>query len=214
MSNHPLAADAVILPLPLWEFIVAHAREGKPEEICGILRGKGAVAFEAIRARNVADERIENYTVDPQTLLRQFEFEDAGEEMMGIYHSHPVSVAEPSATDAWNAHYPEAIYFICSLEFDDAPVIRAWRLEDVDAELDWEALRRNLPFREVRHNLWGYHQPFGALLAPSLADTEAAQIPPPFYLVFATDSTGDLLEGRLVTVRECPLELPERLPAA
>jgi proteasome lid subunit RPN8/RPN11 len=204
MSTPP----AVTLPLPLWEEIVAHAREGKPEEICGILRGKGAVAFEAIRARNVAGERIENYTVDPQTLLRQFDFEDAGEEMMGIYHSHPVSVAEPSATDAWNAHYPEAVYFICSLEFDAQPVIRAWRLEDAGVALDWDALRAALPFREVRPGLWGHLQPAGAPLPPVLAETEAAACAAPYYLVFATEPDGALVEGRLVTVRECAVETP------
>ena len=59
-----------------------------------------------IFAGQFADERIENYTVDPQTLLMQFDFEDDGDEMMGIYHSHPVSVAYPSATDAWNAPLP------------------------------------------------------------------------------------------------------------
>ena len=81
--------------------------------------GRGLVAFEAVAGRNIAAERIENYEVDPQTLLLQFAFEDGGDEMMGIYHSHPVSVAYPSATDAWNAYYPECIYFICSLEYDD-----------------------------------------------------------------------------------------------
>ncbi|MGL4649258.1 MAG: Mov34/MPN/PAD-1 family protein, partial [Caldilineaceae bacterium] len=160
-------------------------------------------AFEAIRARNLADDRIENYTVDPQTLLRQFEFEDAGEEMMGIYHSHPVSVAEPSATDAWNAHYPDAVYFICSLEFDDAPVIRAWRMQDADVALDWPTLRAALPFREVRPGLWGYHQPAGVPLPAPLDGAAAATIPAPWYLVFATEPDGALIDGRLVTVREC-----------
>ena len=92
------------------------------------MRGLGLHAAEAVRGRNIAAERIENYEVDPQTLLRQFDFEEQGDEMMGIYHSHPVSVAYPSATDAWNAHYPECIYFICSLEHDAAPVLRAFRM--------------------------------------------------------------------------------------
>ena len=111
----------VQLPQAIADSIIAHAREGKPEEICGILRGRGSEAFELMRGQNMAEDKIDNYTVDPRTLLLQFEFEDAGDEMMGIYHSHPISVAYPSATDAWNAHYPDSIYFICSLEFDDEP---------------------------------------------------------------------------------------------
>ncbi len=206
MLRVPPVAPAVALPDSLRGAIVAHARSGLPEEVCGILRGRGSVAFEAIPAANVAEERIENYTVDPLTLLRQFEFEDAGEEMMGIYHSHPVSPAEPSATDAWNAHYPDAVYFICSLEVDAAPVIRAWRLESVDVALAWETLRRALPFHEVRPQLWGLHVGFDAPLPAPLAGGATASIAAPYYLVFNTDAAGALQEGRLVTVRECPLQ--------
>ncbi len=196
------AAARVVLPAPLREEIVRHAREGKPEEVCGIVRGRGSAAFEVIRAANVADERFENYTVDPQTLLLQFEFEDAGDEMMGIYHSHPASPAEPSATDAYNAFYPDAVYFICSLEDDSAPVIRAWRLQEQPVDLDWETLRRALPFREVRRGLWGWHAAQGAPLPPPLALNETSR----FYLVFATQPDGALVDRRLVTVRECALD--------
>ena len=120
MSDEALLPTVLPQSYPLGDEIIARAaREGKPEEICGILRGRDRAATELIRARNMAADRIDNYDVDPQTLLLQFEFEDDGDEMMGIYHSHPVSVAYPSATDAWNADYPDSIYFICSLEDDD-----------------------------------------------------------------------------------------------
>ncbi|HXF63864.1 MAG TPA: M67 family metallopeptidase [Caldilineaceae bacterium] len=193
--------QAVHLPAQVREAIIAHAREGKPEEICGVVRGKGLVAYEAIRGRNIAAERIENYEVDPQTLLLQFQFEEQGEEMMGIYHSHPVSVAYPSATDAWNAHYPECIYFICSLEYDDAPVIRAFRLTPHFLDLDWAALKEVLPVYETRRNLWAYYQAAGAPAPPALADT-AAQVAAPFYVVMFGD--GDL-DGRVVSVAEHPI---------
>jgi proteasome lid subunit RPN8/RPN11 len=203
----PIDTPSVRLPSAVQNAIVAHARAGKPEEVCGIVRGRGLDAFEAIPARNVAEERIENYTVDPHTLLRQFEFEDAGDAMMGIYHSHPVSVAYPSATDAWNAHYPESVYLICSLEDEAAPVVRAWWLvaqpfAGDDKEATWHALRAALPFREVRPGLWGWFTEADAPLpvAAPVVDT-------PYYLVFACTDTGTWIEGRLVTVRESPVEI-------
>jgi proteasome lid subunit RPN8/RPN11 len=195
----------VRLPRQLHAAIVTHAREGKPEEVCGILRGRGLEAFEVIRGRNIAPERIENYTVDPQTLLRQFEFEDAGDEMMGIYHSHPVSPAYPSATDAWNAYYPDAVYFICSLEHEDEPQIRAFRLTPHPLDKAWDELRAGLAFYETRSRLFGYYQPAEAPLpAPLHGLGDAAR---PFYLVFQTDEQGAISEGRLVTVTEHPVEL-------
>ena len=187
--------------------INSQARAGKPEEICGILRGRGLHAFEAVAGRNIATERIQNYEVDPQTLLLQFEFEDAGDEMMGIYHSHPVSEAYPSATDAWNAHYPDAIYFICSLEHDDAPVIRAYRMTTHFVELDFAALRQALDFYETRPGLFAYYQAAGAPLPPVLAGL-AAQAPAPYYVVCFQPADADQeAEGRIVSLIEHPVQI-------
>jgi proteasome lid subunit RPN8/RPN11 len=201
-----LQVQPVKLPVAARNLIIEHARQGKPEEICGILRGKGLVAFEAIRGKNIARQRIENYEIDPQTLLRQFDFEDQGEEMMGIYHSHPVSVAYPSATDAWNAHYPESIYFICSLEYDNAPVIRAYRMTPHFLDLEYGALRIQLNCYETRPGLWAYYQHPDAPLAAPLANTPAAELPRPFYIVLNIDAGGDV-EGRAVTLQEYVVEI-------
>jgi proteasome lid subunit RPN8/RPN11 len=204
-----LQEQRVKLPAAAQKHIIDHAREGKPEEICGILRGKALEAFEAIRGQNIASERIENYEVDPQTLLRQFDFEDQGEEMMGIYHSHPVSVAYPSATDAWNAHYPESIYFICSLEFDHAPVIRAFRMTPHFLDLDYAALRTELNCYETRAGLWAYYQQADAPLAAPLAGTPAAELSRPFYVALYVDPDDGSVDGRAVTLQEHPVEIVE-----
>lgn len=192
----------------VYEGIIAHAREGKPEEVCGILRGRGGRAFELHRARNLAQDRIDNYEVDPQTLLKQFAFEEAGDEMTAIYHSHPVSVAYPSATDAWNAHYPDTYYLICSLEFDEAPVLRAFRLEPEWPDADNGAVRGVVQFDEVRPGLFGAFVAAGAQipagLAGALSGTEA-----PLYLVYSLEESGALEDFRAVTVREFPVEVSE-----
>jgi proteasome lid subunit RPN8/RPN11 len=201
-----LQDQSVKLPAAAQALIIAHAREGKPEEICGILRGKGLEAYEALRGRNIAHERIENYEVDPQTLLRQFDFEDQGEEMMGIYHSHPVSVAYPSATDAWNAHYPDSIYFICSLEHDDTPVIRAFRMTPHFLDLDYASLRTELNCYETRPGLWAYYQGHHVPLPAPLANTPAAELTVPFYIVINLDPDGDV-DGRAVTLAEYVVEV-------
>ncbi|HQY95247.1 M67 family metallopeptidase [Caldilinea sp.] len=200
------ASEAVKIPVAVAEAIIAHAREGKPEEVCGIVRGRGLVACEAVRGRNIAAERIENYDVDPQTLLLQFTFEDQGDEMMAIYHSHPASVAYPSATDAWNAHYPDSIYLICSLEVDDAPVLRAFRMTPHWIELELARLRRDLPFQAVRSGLFGYFQPADAPAPPLLAPI-AALAPAPFYVDFYTDDRDRIVDSRIVSIVEHPIDL-------
>ena len=207
MSESKTLLPTVKMPGPIFEAIVAHAREGNPEEVCGVMRGRGTDIYQIYRACNIADERIENYTVDPRALLLQFEFEDAGDEMMGIYHSHPVSVAYPSATDAWNAHYPDSIYFICSLEHDDAPVIRAFQITPHFIDLDIDALRGQIDFYETRPQLFGYFQDAGAEISATLAAI-AREVAPPFYIVYhATVGASETPEGRVVSVREYPVEL-------
>jgi proteasome lid subunit RPN8/RPN11 len=198
MPNLP---EAVQLPLAVYDEIVAHAREGKPEEICGVMRGRGTTVYEVIRGQNLAAERIENYEVDPQTLLLQFKFEEQGDEMMGIYHSHPVSVAYPSATDAWNAHYPECIYFICSLEDDNAPVLRAFRMITHWIDVDSDSLRHTLPFYETRPHLFAFFQPADRPLPEALAPI-AHHVPVPFYVDFITDERGQIAENRVVSIAE------------
>lgn len=118
----------IYLPRPIYQEIIAHAKEGAPAEVCGILAGVEGRATELVRGRNEAANPIMDYWVDGQTLLKQFDFEDRGEAMIAVYHSHPVDEAYPSATDARNAFYPDAVYLICSLREPDQPVIRGYLL--------------------------------------------------------------------------------------
>lgn len=202
-----LSDTPVHLPAALATQIIDHAREGKPEEICGILRGRGMEAYELIRGKNIADERIENYELDPQTLLMQFKFEETSDEMMGIYHSHPVSVAYPSATDAWNAHYPDSIYFICSLEYDDVPVIRAFRMITHFVEIDLAEVTSILAFYETRPGLFAYYQAADERV-PEVLRPVAGAMALPFYVVYYRNSEEEAWEDvdvRLVELIEHPV---------
>lgn len=206
-------SSPVIISQNVYDAIVEHAREGKPEEVCGILRGRGLTALEAIRGQNVATDRINNYDVDPKTLLLQFKFEEAGEEMMGIYHSHPISEAYPSATDAWNAHYPEAIYFICSLEFDEAPVLRAFGMVphfiDIDAgHVRLDALHNTLPFREIRpdSHVFAYYQSPEENI-PGMLEGFTKEVSPPFYVEFFQGPDEDGAELRVIDIHEYPVQI-------
>jgi proteasome lid subunit RPN8/RPN11 len=58
---------------------------------------------------------------------------EQGEELFGIYHSHPHSPAEPSDTDLRQAGYPEALYLIVSLNTKGVLEMRGFRLRDGQA---------------------------------------------------------------------------------
>jgi len=97
--------------------ILARAREGAPEEVCGVLAGRrdGDDARVVARhpAENVADDPRTRYEIDPREQLELLEaIDDAGREVVGFYHSHPRGPPEPSATDAAEATWPERSYVI------------------------------------------------------------------------------------------------------
>ena len=118
--------------------VLAHARAALPNEACGLLSGSLA-SGRATRfhpARNVEASPL-RYNVHPEDLVRiTFAIEDAGEELVAIFHSHTRSPAVPSPTDRRAAMYPDAFHLLANLaDTDAAPgdALRAWRIADGEA---------------------------------------------------------------------------------
>lgn len=81
-----------------------------------------------IRCANAHPTPTTRYVIDPREQLRAFRSIDAaGEELAGIYHSHPLSQPYPSPTDRAEARYPDAFYLLISLRTRE-PEIRAFRI--------------------------------------------------------------------------------------
>src|SRR2546423_14419724 len=92
--------------------MVAHAREDAPNECCGMIGGRGGEAVTLYRATNAEASPL-RYSLDAQDQFRIMrQMEDAGEELVAIYHSHTASDAYPSQTDINLALYPDAVYVI------------------------------------------------------------------------------------------------------
>ncbi len=183
--------------------IVREARQGAPEEICGVIRGRDGVAKELVPAVNVASERTINYLVDPQVLMLQFRFEEEGDVMTAIYHSHPESEAYPSATDAWSAHYPDAHYVICSLAQPDAN-IRSFLLRDIYPDVHLDQFRDQVEFQETRPGLFACYWATAADLPPALRTVDTAWAFP-LYVVYTQPHPEDEPEVRFVQVEEADI---------
>ncbi len=125
MTVTPVALD---LPPEMIELIVAHAQAGYPEEVCGLVAGREGQAVEVYPGRNVSPTPRVAYEMDVETLMRMVEWEDAGLELLAIYHSHPQGPDGPSETDVAKATYPDAIYVIVSLTDRARPRLSAWRM--------------------------------------------------------------------------------------
>jgi proteasome lid subunit RPN8/RPN11 len=102
-----------------------------------------------IRCANVHPTPTTRYVIDPRQQLQAFRSIDAaGEQLVGIYHSHPVSQPYPSPTDRAEAHYPDAFYVLVSLRTGE-PEMRAFRIDadDFVREIPVSVERRGLARR-------------------------------------------------------------------
>ncbi len=130
----------LVLPQALRDEIVAHARAEAPKECCGLVAGREGRATRVIRCTNASPTPEVRYTI--AELRRVVEIEDAGEELVAIYHSHPRSPAYPSPTDRREAHWPDTTYVLVSLRYDVpvpggkgpfGPELHGYRISDRDA---------------------------------------------------------------------------------
>jgi proteasome lid subunit RPN8/RPN11 len=129
------------IPNSLVEEMISHARQEAPNECCGMLGGVDARAASVYRATNAEASPL-RYSIDAREqfdLMRRIE--EAGQDLVAIYHSHTRSAAYPSQTDVNLAGWPDAVYVIVSLEDSAAPDVRGFWIRDGevnDAELVFE----------------------------------------------------------------------------
>lgn len=147
-------AERLSFPATLRQELVDHAREGDPDEVCGMLAGRDGRVERVFRVRNTADEvtaesgvfrdratgvaapgrRAVHYYMDPRDQLRVYnEIDDLELDLIGYYHSHTHSEARPSPTDVRLATDLASVYVLVSLTDQTHPPVRAWRITKADA---------------------------------------------------------------------------------
>ena len=132
----------------IYDAMVAHALDERPNECCGLLAGRNGLISRIFRADNVAENRRVRYEAAPLDIVRILdEIEDIHEEHLGIYHSHPRSEARPSATDRRLAAY-DVWYFLVSLQHPNEPEVRAFWLSK-EHPADEDAVVREEPIEIV-----------------------------------------------------------------
>jgi proteasome lid subunit RPN8/RPN11 len=123
--------DAIKIRAEVLAQMPAHARSCAAEECCGLLAGRGGVITRMFSATNVASDSATSYEIAPKELFQLMrEIRAAGLDLLGIYHSHPTGVNEPSARDIELAYYPDAAYFIISPLPGAAEAVRAFTIRD------------------------------------------------------------------------------------
>lgn len=101
------------LPRAVLAAIEAHAARAAPEEACGVLVGRDGVVARAVAVRNAHPRPEDAFLLEPQELLAAvLAAEGDGVDVLGFYHSHPRGPPRPSATDAREATWPDAVHLL------------------------------------------------------------------------------------------------------
>lgn len=112
--------------------IVEHARREAPLECCGLLIGTGDEIVESRPARNLEASAVV-YLVDPQDHFAAIRYARVrGLTILGAYHSHPRSPAQPSPTDIRDANDPDFVHVIVSLAHAE-PQVAAFRIANAES---------------------------------------------------------------------------------
>ena len=115
------------LPAHIRDEMFAHARAELPNECCGVLVGRSEIE-RSVPMRSVPPAP-DAYYMDPEQQIVLFtQMQSTGEQLLGIYHSHPKGPLEPSGMDLRLAFHPDALYFIVSLADAAAPELGAFYL--------------------------------------------------------------------------------------
>jgi proteasome lid subunit RPN8/RPN11 len=127
--------EPALLPNRLVKQILDQARASPGAEVCGLLAAKNGRPVRCLAVANVAAQPERCFNMDPkQQIDAMREMRERGEQLYGIYHSHPSGPPEPSPTDIQQAAYPEALYLIVSPGRAAGPQLHGYRLRDGKAQ--------------------------------------------------------------------------------
>lgn len=103
------------LPRTLYAAMCEHARGHPGVEVCGLIGGRDFAARGYYPVTNVAGDPRREFLLEPRAQIDVMRtLRERGEDLLGIFHSHPDSPPEPSATDLARAAYPDTIYVIAA----------------------------------------------------------------------------------------------------
>ncbi len=181
----------LLIPTHVHALILAHIRQEYPKEACGLLVGRENRVTRVLVGKNIAPDPFHNFLLDPETLLQQMEYEEHGEYLLAICHSHPHSPPVPSPTDARLVAYPNVIHVICSLTSPLRIQTRGWLLDVVEESLCQHPPPELSPVPR-RRDLWARY-------------VKTSAIEGDYILAWRE---GTIYRCRTVHIREVPLDFP------
>lgn len=117
-----------------YEKILAHCKEGLPNEACGLIGGTiegDKRSIQKVYLLTNIDQSNEHFSMDPkEQLVAVKDMRANGLKLLGNFHSHPESPSRPSEEDKRLAYDSKVNYLILSLMDLENPVFNAFRIDE------------------------------------------------------------------------------------
>jgi len=117
--------------------LLHHAQSSPEAEVCGLVGGRNSLPTHCYPVRNSSGTPNSRFLLDAEGQIEAMKaMRENAETLFAIYHSHPTSPAEPSATDLELAAYPEVLYLIISLNTKGVLEMRGFRLSNKESVVE------------------------------------------------------------------------------
>lgn len=117
-----------------YEKVLAHCKEGLPNEACGLIGGTiegDKRSIQKVYLLTNIDQSNEHFSMDPKEQLAAVKDMRAnGLKLLGNFHSHPESPSRPSEEDKRLAYDSKVNYLVLSLMDLENPVFNAFRIDE------------------------------------------------------------------------------------
>lgn len=123
----------LILQQNYFSQIAAYARQQLPLEACGLIAGikeNENIIVKKIYFLNNVDKSVRHFSLSPQEQFQAIkDMRQNNYILLGNWHSHPSSVAVPSAEDIKLAYDPALSYLILSLQYS-TPLLNSFKIKN------------------------------------------------------------------------------------
>lgn len=114
--------------------MIQYAKDGRPEEVCGLLggtiEGNKRKVKKVYYLENI-DHTNEHFSMDPKEQFQAIkDMRQNGYQLLGNWHSHPETPSRPSEEDKRLAFDSKSRYLILSLAEPEKPVLNAFIIEN------------------------------------------------------------------------------------
>ncbi|QSB02094.1 M67 family metallopeptidase [Methylomonas sp. EFPC1] len=126
----------ISLPRKLTNQLLHLAQLSPDAEVCGLIGADSTgLPVSCYPVANSAATPENRFLLDAsQQIEAMRQIREKGETLFAIYHSHPHTPAQPSATDIQEASYPDALHLIISLNTKGVLEMRGFKIAGDSAE--------------------------------------------------------------------------------